>query len=153
MSAGLSAQPPRPQLPGMSLPVVPVERGHVALEVLLQLAEGAHRLIECPNKNNGPTSTERPPECWPGGSRCPSARAGNLTSRNGFGTCSWSRPEWIQKDVQLLLQLRFVGKLPKDRFFYRDPSGRNTHSLSMTRHSTPFSSARILADLTSSLET
>lgn len=29
---------------------------------------------------------------------------------------------------------------------------QNTHSLSMTRHSTPFSSARILADRTSSLE-
>lgn len=28
-----------------------------------------------------------------------------------------------------------------------------THSLSMTRHSTPFSSAMILADLTSSLKT
>lgn len=36
--------------PGMSLLVVTIECCHVALEVLLQLVEGAHRLIKCPRK-------------------------------------------------------------------------------------------------------
>lgn len=34
------------RLPGVSLFVVPVERRHVAFEVLLQLVKGAHSLIE-----------------------------------------------------------------------------------------------------------
>lgn len=36
--------------PGVSLLVVSIECRHVALEVLLQLVEGAHRLIKCPGK-------------------------------------------------------------------------------------------------------
>lgn len=37
-------------LPGMSLLVVTIKCCHVALEVLLQLIEGAHCLIKCPRK-------------------------------------------------------------------------------------------------------
>lgn len=37
-------------LPGMSLLVVTIKCCHVALEVLLQLIEGAHCLIKCPGK-------------------------------------------------------------------------------------------------------
>lgn len=44
---------PVPRLLGMSLFVVSVERRHVALEVLLQLVEGAHCLIECPQRKRG----------------------------------------------------------------------------------------------------
>lgn len=35
---------------GMSLLVYAIECCHVPLEVLLQLVEGAHRLIKCPRK-------------------------------------------------------------------------------------------------------
>lgn len=149
MSARFSAQLLRPQLPGMSLPVIPIERGHVALEVLLQLAERAHRLIKCPRKNKDHTSTERPPECWPRGSRCPSPIAGNLTSRNVLAHAADPNRRESKKTSSL-----FLG-FTKRLFLYPESSlgCQDTHSLSMTRHSTPFSSASILADLTSSLGT
>lgn len=88
---------------GVSLLVVTIERRHVALEVLLQLVEVAHRLIKRPTRTN----------------------------------------------VVEMVKRMFVHALQHQE----EISRKTTYSLSMTRHSTPLSSATILADLTSSLKT
>lgn len=65
---------PVPRLLGMSLFVVSVECRHVALEVLLQLVEGAHCLIECPQRKRGKkwrTSAAQPQECRQGSLKIP----------------------------------------------------------------------------------
>lgn len=81
LRVAFSAQMLRPQLPGMSLPVVPIKRRHVALEVLLQLAERAQRLIECPRKTRATRQRCDRRNVEPRGSRCPTEtgkRAGQL---------------------------------------------------------------------------
>lgn len=59
------------RLPGMSLPVVTIKRRHVALEVLLQLAERAHRLIERPRKTTATRQRRDRRNVEPRGSGCP----------------------------------------------------------------------------------